>query len=50
MPWSAALQMFEQKFRPFTILRGATVRAGRQPWTGMGKGEKASRAGGGKYG
>lgn len=49
MPWSAALQMFEQKFRPFTILRGATVRAGRQPWTGMGKGEKADRAGDEKY-
>lgn len=44
MPRSAALQMFEQKFRPFTILCGAAVRAGRQPWTSTGKGEKADRA------
>lgn len=49
MPWSAALQMFEQKFRPFTILRGAAVRVGRQPRTATRKGEKADRAGGGKY-
>lgn len=44
MPRSAALQMFEQKFRPFTILCGTAVGAGRQPWTSTGKGEKAHRA------
>lgn len=49
MPRSAALQMFEQKFRPFTILYGAaTMWTERQPWTNMRKDDKADRAGNGR--